>query len=193
MDVTRTDPPDRIAGFEALFRRHYEELTRFAIRRVGPDAAADVVAATFLTAWRRCDDIPAEHPRAWLFATARHTIGNELRSGYRRDRLAAKAERADQPYQHDHAPAVIEQQDILAALDQLSEPDGEILRLTAWEELDINEIAQVLGCTRNAAKVRLHRARRRLAAQLATTTQAARTATETKDQQATVTERNLTP
>lgn len=38
------------ARFERLFDAHYGELTRFAMRRVGPDAAGDAVSSTFLVA-----------------------------------------------------------------------------------------------------------------------------------------------
>lgn len=48
------------------------------------------------------------------------------------------------------------------ALDRLSGPDQEILRLAAWEELDAGQIAVVLDCGSRAAAMPLHRARRRL-------------------------------
>lgn len=56
--------------------------------------------------------------------------------------------------------------DLHAALTRLPEIDREIVRLIGWEQLTIAEAAHVLACTRTAAKVRLHRARRRLAALL---------------------------
>jgi len=49
------------------------------------------------------------------------------------------------------------------ALSQLSKSDREIVELSAWEELAPGEIAIVLGISPNAARVRLHRARHRLA------------------------------
>ena len=51
---------------------------------------------------------------------------------------------------------------VARALMRLREPDREILRLTAWEGCTTDELATVLGCSANAAAVRLHRARRRL-------------------------------
>lgn len=53
------------------------------------------------------------------------------------------------------------------ALDSLREPDREILRLAAWEDCSTAELATVLGCSQNAAGVRLHRARNRLRRALA--------------------------
>ncbi|TCC57419.1 sigma-70 family RNA polymerase sigma factor [Kribbella pittospori] len=45
---------------------------------------------------------------------------------------------------------------------QLSDADRELLSLVAWEGLDTAQLAAALGCSRNSAAVRLHRARRRL-------------------------------
>lgn len=156
------------AHFERLFEAHFGELTRFAARRVGPDAAGDVVSSTFLIAWRRFAEIPAQHPRAWLYATARHVIANELRSRARRDRLVAKAGAADNDSVDDHAGQISEQLRVRAVLAELSPADQEVLRLAEWEGLDVPEVAIVLGCSRTAAKVRLHRARRRFASRLLT-------------------------
>ncbi|MEV4415970.1 sigma-70 family RNA polymerase sigma factor [Catellatospora sp. NPDC049609] len=154
------------ARFEALFDAHYAELTRFASRRVGADTAGDIVSGTFLIAWRRLAEVPDAHPRAWLYAVARHVIANELRSRERRNRLAAKAGVADDTVTEDHAGQVGEQLRVRAALAALSPADQEVLRLTAWDGLDVAEAAIVLGCGRTALKVRLHRARRRFAARL---------------------------
>jgi RNA polymerase sigma-70 factor (ECF subfamily) len=60
--------------------------------------------------------------------------------------------------------------DIRAALATLSDLDQEILRLVGWEELTVTEAAQVLGCTRTTAAVRLHRARKRLTMAMAART-----------------------
>ena len=50
-----------------------------------------------------------------------------------------------------------------------SADDRELLLLVGWEQLDHAAAARVLGCSRTALKVRLHRARRRLAAHLEVT------------------------
>lgn len=52
------------------------------------------------------------------------------------------------------------------ALARLSPADQEVLRLTAWEELTVDELAVTLGCGRSAAAMRLHRARARLRTQI---------------------------
>lgn len=164
--------PDNAAArgrFEELFDAHYAELTRFATRRVGPDAAGDVVSGTFLVAWRRFPELPAEHPRAWLYATARHLIANELRARARRERLSARAAVVADATVDDHAGQVGEHLRVRAVLAGLSPVDQEVLRLAEWDGLDVAEMAVVLGCSRVAVKVRLHRARRRFAARLLAT------------------------
>jgi RNA polymerase sigma-70 factor, ECF subfamily len=156
--------------FERLFSLHYVELARFAQRRVGIDAAGDVVAETFLITWRRLDEIPPQHARAWLYTTARHVIANELRATQRRNRLHQHARddiATDRAVAGDHAAVIAEQLRVRAVLASLSPMDQEVLRLTEWERLDLAEAAAVLGCSRVAAKVRLHRARRRFARRLA--------------------------
>jgi RNA polymerase sigma-70 factor (ECF subfamily) len=51
----------------------------------------------------------------------------------------------------------------MAALSRLDEADRELITLVAWEGLDRDQIARMLGCSRATIRVRLHRARRRLA------------------------------
>jgi RNA polymerase sigma-70 factor, ECF subfamily len=165
--------PDRDAAsarFEELFDAQYGDLVRYATRRVGADAASDIVSSTFLVAWRRRDDLPEDAPRLWLFAIARKVIGNELRARRRRERLDGRARQlpdAVATTAPDHAGPVTERLRVHQALTTLSPRDQEVLRLTEWEGLDLAEVAAVLECTRTAAKVRLHRARRRFAARLA--------------------------
>jgi RNA polymerase sigma factor (sigma-70 family) len=51
---------------------------------------------------------------------------------------------------------------VMQAIAALSERDRAALLLVAWEGLSTAEMAVALGCSRAAAKVRLHRARRKL-------------------------------
>ncbi|MEV0195066.1 sigma factor [Nonomuraea sp. NPDC050691] len=54
--------------FAEVFRRHARDITRCVTRRLGEDAADDVVADTFLTAFRRRDGYDLSRPsaRPWL-------------------------------------------------------------------------------------------------------------------------------
>lgn len=56
--------------------------------------------------------------------------------------------------------------EVVDALARLPEAERELLRLEGWENLDARQIATVLGTSQNAVRIRLHRARRRLAREL---------------------------
>jgi RNA polymerase sigma-70 factor, ECF subfamily len=150
------------ARFEEIFTAHYGSLMRYAARRVGVDAAQEVVAETFLLAWRRLDDVPA-NSLPWLFGAARRIAANELRRRGRAHRLGERVIEWGVVDQSDYADALSEQLRVRAALAALSERDREVLLLAEWEQLTTVEIAAVLRCGSAAAKVRLHRARRRFA------------------------------
>jgi RNA polymerase sigma-70 factor (ECF subfamily) len=147
-----------------LFARHYPAVFGYAARRVGYDEAGDAAAEVFTVAWRRLGRVPPE-PEAlpWLFGVARKVVANQERAARRRLRLQAKAAVAPDDTLPPPGTTGLE---VESALLQLAAPDREILRLAAWEELQPAEIAAVLGCSANAAAVRLHRARQRLAGKL---------------------------
>jgi RNA polymerase sigma-70 factor (ECF subfamily) len=146
--------------FERIYRENFRAVLRFAATRIDPERAKDVAAETFLVAWRRLDDVPAE-PRAWLLGVARKVIAGQFRSQTRRDALATRLE-GERDSAGDLAATVEDRDEVLAAFAALRERDREVLRLVAWDGLDAAEAADVLGVTRLAFTVRLHRARRRL-------------------------------
>lgn len=160
-------PPDREQRFTVLFQHTHAALLAYAVRRVAdPSDAADVVAEAFLVAWRRIDEVPdGPDARPWMFGVARRVLANAQRGERRRHALAdrLRLEIADAVPSPDVAVAT----DVEWAMRRLDEDDREVLRLTAWEQLARDEIALALGVSRGAVRMRLHRARRRLAAVLA--------------------------
>ncbi|MDX6481862.1 MAG: hypothetical protein QOG85_2372 [Gaiellaceae bacterium] len=147
--------------FERIYRENFRAVLRFAALRIDPERAKDVVAETFLVAWRRLDDVPAE-PRAWLLGVARKVVADQFRSQTRRDALAVRIGEASHDGVPDPAGSLTDRDAALTAFATLGERDREVLRLVAWDGLDAGEAADVLGITRLAFAVRLHRARRRL-------------------------------
>jgi len=156
--VTR-DP----AEFEGWFRAHHAAVRRFAYRRVDPESVDDVVAETFLIAWRRRDDIVGE-PLAWLLGIARRVCANQLRGSGRRMRLLRRLAR--EPALVGGGPPGSDPL-LRAALGSLREADREVLLLVAWDGLSHAAAAKVLGCSTSTFGVRAHRARARLAGALA--------------------------
>lgn len=150
------------ARFERVFAAHYAAVVKYAIRRVGPQAADEVAAETFLAAWRRLDRVP-DDALPWLYATARRIVANEHRRRARAERLSLRVAAQPRATSTDPGDLVPDNLRIRTALTRLSERDREVLRLTEWEQLSASEAARVLGCSTTTFTVRLHRARRRLA------------------------------
>jgi RNA polymerase sigma factor (sigma-70 family) len=157
----------RADEFRALYDAHFDGILGFALRRAAtPEDAADVVSETFLVAWRRFEEIPADGPRLWLFGTARHVLANRRRSAVRRDRLGSRLRHDLAAAVPDHADRVATTTDVLRALRALNAADREVLQLALWEGLEPREIAAVLGIGEGAARTRLSRARGRLRTRL---------------------------
>ena len=151
--------PETEPRFAALVREIVEPIRRYLARRTDPDTAEDVLAETLLVCWRRLDEIPAD-PLPWAYVVARHCLANAERSRRRRERLVFRlAAVAPRPvFTEDSADHGALHQ----ALGRLRPADAEVLRLWAWEELGVGDIATVLEISENAASIRLHRAKRRL-------------------------------
>jgi RNA polymerase sigma factor (sigma-70 family) len=166
---------NRKERFRAIYVSNYARVLGYALRRTeSPDDAADVVAETFLAAWRRLEDVPhGEEARLWLYGVARRVLANHRRGGVRRMRLGERLRQELSLRRQANADAdadatADDQLDWLrAAFDSLRPRDQEAIALVAWEGLRTEELARALGCSPNAAKILLHRARKRFAAQLA--------------------------
>jgi RNA polymerase sigma-70 factor (ECF subfamily) len=157
---------DRHDRFEAMFTAHYRDVHRFALRRTGPEEAEEVANETFAIAWAKLGSVP-EFALPWLYAVAGKCLANRRRAATRRNGLAARLRaRPAQPAGRDPADKLAERDSILRAFVELSESDREALRLVAWEELSLGDAARVMGVSRTAFAMRVHRARRRLAAEL---------------------------
>jgi RNA polymerase sigma-70 factor (ECF subfamily) len=168
------DSAVRRERFRAVYRENRPAVLGYAVRRVDESAdAADVVAETFLVAWRRLDDVPSGPlARAWLFAVARRVLANHRRGAVRRRLLADRLRGVlDEHVQlgevsgagdgTDRAVAAVRE-----AVERLSEDDRELLRLTSWEGLSPTELATAMEIPPSTVRVRLHRARHRLRAVL---------------------------
>jgi len=169
MTRRRTTDDDPRAAFEALYRSTRADLLRYLVRRAtDAEEAADLLAETYATAWRKLESVPpGDQARLWLFGVARNLL---LRSARHRrvadalvDRLAGEL-RAAQPASATDDDAY---ERLRRALGELPERDREIITLAAWEDLSPREIAKVVAATPNAVRIRLHRARRQLESRLA--------------------------
>lgn len=152
--------------FRRLFYDEYRHVLGYALRRTRNLAdAQDAVAETFAVAWRRIRDAPGDDVvRPWLYGIAFRTIANQRRAQLRLGAVRSKLGSQPSPPNEieDEVGRRQEWQEVRAALAHLPGDEQEILRLAAWEGLSHREIGTVLGCSVNAAAIRLHRARRHL-------------------------------
>ena len=157
-----TEHEDR---FRRVYAGDFEPLLAYALRRVDhPEDAADVVAETFLVAWRRRHEMPAEaEARLWLYGVARRVLANHHRGGIRRQRLGERLrQRITAAIAVDPGSEVPDRLAVQAALARLGELDREVLMLTVWEGLEPREAAAVLQVSPAVVRTRLSRARARL-------------------------------
>lgn len=158
---------EREHRFRTLYGQHYPMLLAYALRRSpDPADAHDAVADTFLVLWRRFADAPAKEEEVllWLYGVARRVLTNRERTRQRQARVAQRFAEllAEGPALEETAAHRRDARRLLDALLALSEQDRELLMLATWERLPTSDLAAVLGCSENAAAIRLHRARKRL-------------------------------
>jgi RNA polymerase sigma factor (sigma-70 family) len=155
--------------FTVLFRRHAPQLQRYVVRRLGPDAADDIVAETFLLAFRqreRYDQTRAD-ARPWLYGIATNLIGRHRRSEIRLYRALARtgADPVTEPFTDrvdDRVSAGNASRRLAAALARLSAELRDTLLLAAWGDLSYDEVATALGVPVGTVRSRLSRARSKL-------------------------------
>ncbi|WP_405770756.1 RNA polymerase sigma factor [Streptomyces sp. NBC_01538] len=166
---------DQRARFEALARVVTVPLHRYLLRRADPDQVDDILSETLLVLWRRIGDVPGLDPERipepdpdavlpWCYGVARGCLANARRADRRRRSLLERltwtaAGAARETGDADHTA-------LHAALAQLRALDREIVQLWAYEELTPSRIAEVTGLSANAVSIRLHRAKKKLAARL---------------------------
>lgn len=147
--------------FNRLYEAHRADLERFVYRRVPASNVDDIVAETFLTAWRRLDDAPAE-ARPWLFGIARNVLLRNIRSAGRWNSLHVRLAAEPRGPAEELAGTVATRTDLARAWSKLAPGEQEVLALVAWDGLSARDAAAVLGCQTGTYRMRLLRARRHL-------------------------------
>ena len=157
-------------AFAELFHRHAGEIGRYATRRVGPGAAEDIVAETFLVAFRKRDsyDLARADARPWLYGIAT----NILRKYHRDEIRALRAlERTGvDPVMSEGFTDRVDRQVTASATSRALAPvlagldagQRDVLLLTAWADLTLDEVAEVLDIPQGTVRSRLSRARAKI-------------------------------
>lgn len=149
-----------------MYESYYRNVYAYCRRRAPQDAVEDLVAEVFLIAWRKIADAPdGDDAIWWLYRIAYLVLTNHWRRSGRQQRLREKLGSIGvepTPSVPDQLVVREEVREVLEAARRLRRQDLELLRLSLWEDLTIEDIATVLGINENTAKQRLHRARKRL-------------------------------
>ncbi|HEY7932660.1 MAG TPA: sigma-70 family RNA polymerase sigma factor [Solirubrobacteraceae bacterium] len=153
---------DEAEAVARLYERYAGAVHAYALRRSDRESADEVTAQVFLVAWRRRGSVP-EEALPWLYGVARRVLADQRRGASRRRRLGERLRNVTTEHYHELA---LPDRVLAGALRRLSASDREVLLLCYWEELEPLQMAQVMGCSRAAVAVRLHRARQRLAREL---------------------------
>ncbi len=131
------------------FRRHYAEIYRFVRRRTGDHHRAEELTQQVFAeaaAALRADGRP---PLAWLYAVARRRFADFAR------RSARDPVGFDAPASADYGPRLVEA--LRMALDRLPEAQREVVVLKLWRGAPFAEIADRLGVSEEAARMRFSR------------------------------------
>jgi RNA polymerase sigma factor (sigma-70 family) len=162
-----TDP----AAFERFYREYVDAVQRFVARRVDdPYLAADLTADVFVAAiesartYRRSRGEPV----AWLFGIARNVVADERRRNAKELRTTLRVrgrellDEDDLAASHERIDGESAARELHAQLERLPEGERAVLELVAVDGLSVGDAGAALGIGGVAARVRLHRARRRL-------------------------------
>ncbi|MCP3100158.1 RNA polymerase sigma factor [Myxococcus sp. K15C18031901] len=152
-------------AFDALFQRHAPAVRGYLTRLTGsPATAEDLVQLTFLSLVRSRGRFQAgSRFRPWLYAIATNAARDQLRRGHRPEELTAEGHLpVDVPAEVAGPRDVGLERAVRQALDQLPEGQRVPILLHRFEGMGFAEIADTLGLTESAVKVRAHRGYARL-------------------------------
>jgi RNA polymerase sigma-70 factor, ECF subfamily len=168
--IARIAAGDKLA-MRVLFARHHLRIYRFALRLVRErEAAEDIISEVFLEVWRHAATF-GERARVatWLLAIARFKALSRLRR--RGEEFLDEHTAAAQVDPGDDPEVVLckqERSDILrGCLARLSPAHREIVDLVYYQDLAINQVAEVVGIPENTVKTRMFHARKELSTLLA--------------------------
>ncbi|MFE6410830.1 RNA polymerase sigma factor [Streptomyces sp. NPDC057837] len=164
---------DEPEAFAVLFDRHADSVYRYAARRLGAEAAEDVMAETFTTAFqvRFRYDTALASARPWLFGITTNLIGRHKRAEARRLKALGQLPSSPPGDQADGtlADRVVDRVsaqavscELARALARLPARHRDVLLLIAWADLGYEEVARALGVPVGTVRSRLHRARRKV-------------------------------
>lgn len=151
-----------LAGDEAalveLVKRYHKPLYQYLCRHTGDTALADDLAQTTFTRLITWRGAPPRRFRSWVYTIASNLARDHFKSArYRYERTTDFNDAAD-AFADDFQFAADDRDEVIAALAKLSPEHREVLILRFYQDLKIEEIAEITGVPPNTAKSRLFHA-----------------------------------
>jgi RNA polymerase sigma-70 factor, ECF subfamily len=149
--------------FSSLYKKYAPDVYRFALYLSGERGEAeDITSETFVRAWTSPEPIEMATVKAYLFTIARNLFLQGLR---KKSRHVGLDDELRDPQAGPYAQAEQKEklQSVMAELQKLPEASRSALLMHAVDGMAYEEIAQVLGVSLAAVKVKIHRARLALA------------------------------
>lgn len=172
MKANSQNPDQNRQDFEALYDAHSREVWALAYARwLNAHLASDIMQESFLRLWKQWQSGEAIlNPRAWLLRVARNLAEDHAKSAFRRNGTQAPQTMNGVSSKELLPTEQMEQDETFAQIrtemEQLAQPDREILTLKYALDYNATQIADILGVNVTAVHMRLSRARQRLAERL---------------------------
>jgi RNA polymerase sigma-70 factor, ECF subfamily len=155
--------------FHDLYERYAADVRRFALYLSGNAALADdITSETFLRAWSSVERIRAATVKAYLFTIVRNLYLLELRRWSRQVKFEALEDAlpSTERSQEERLDSQTALATVLRALRTLPEVDRAALLMRTQNDMSYEDIAAALQLSLSSAKVKVHRARLKLASLL---------------------------
>lgn len=157
--------PPSDASFARAYAQYLPAVSGYLFRRVERQHVEDLAADVFAIAWRKRASVAEGEELPWLYRIAANVVANHRRKQASGASLLAALRPADSAPSAEEI--VVADASLAAAWRRLRPAEREVLALALVEDLPPAELAVVLGVSVNAASIRVHRARTKLAALLA--------------------------
>lgn len=159
--ATEMPPQEQIDRFESLFHDFEQPIFAYLWRMIGDEQAAhDLLQETFVRAWKQFTKISTyEQPGAWLYRVATNLALNHLRDRAVPVMATVPIDEGDALNERDIGSLLAMRDLVKQTLLGMPPRQRAALVLREVHGLSCEEVGKALGCSRDAAKVLLFRAR----------------------------------
>lgn len=168
--------------FQKIYEMYQPKILRYLIHLIGENDAEDLTQETFIKVNQGLANFKgASQLSTWIYRIATNTALDRMRSAsFQRVVLASVSEDGDEPKTADRRIRTEENKPLIEKrlirdemnkcvrgyIEKLPEDYRVVLVLSEYEDIKNNEIAKILGVTLDTVKIRLHRAKAKLKAEL---------------------------